>query len=246
MLTKTLLTGVAGLSLALVGAVPASAIHTSDIRTTTGAASGTSDQCTYTPGVYTSTSLKIFRASADYGEDIGVRVRVSTGASDEPVAGRVRVTINGTALASAQVVGGATFVDLPSRLAVGPRHQVAATFTPARCSKLYGSKTQPMTFTVVATPGTVHAAVPSVRAGQRPVVHIRTSTRSGISPTGKVTVKVTGPRTDTRAKGLLKRGRVNVPLGRFARSGTYAVSVAYDGARGIKGDRTRTTFRVKR
>ena len=59
-------------------------------------------------------------------------------------------------------------------------------------------------------------------------------------------MKVTGPRTDKHVKGSLAKGRAEVALGRFTRSGTYTVTVDYDGARGIRGDRTRTTFKVKR
>lgn len=247
-LAKTLLTGIAGLALTAAGAVPASAMLETGTgsRSTAPASSSTSSNeiCDYPAKVVTATTLKIYRASADYGEDIGARVRVSTVGAEEEIDGDVVVTINGAALAAAEVTDGGAFVELPARLGVGPAHEVVAAFQPDDCSVLLASSSQLMTFTVVTTPANVNAAV-QTRQGKR-FVHIRTSTRSGISPTGKVDVKVTGPRTDKHVKGSLAKGRAEVGLGKFTRPGTYTVTVDYDGARGIRGDKTRTTFKVKR
>jgi len=200
----------------------------------------------YPASVVTATTVKLWGRTADYGQDIGAHVKVTAPGSDARIRGTVVVSINGAALADAEVAGSGVFVELPSRLAVGPTHDVTATFRPPnRCSVLQRSTSTVVKFKVVPTPGTVVADVDSIRSGQKALLAVKARTRSGITATGKVTVKVRGPQ-DRTSRVELKRGRAELALGRFTKPGKYQVTVDYSGARGVKGDRTSTSFKVKR
>jgi len=177
-------------------------------------------------------------SSVVYGRSATVVVRVS-GAGGVPT-GTVRVLEGGTLVASGKLAKGRATLTL-TRPTAGTH----------RLTVVYGGDTRfrgssdSVAAKVTKASAKVKASAASVKASKKAVVKVSV-TASKVTPTGKVTVKVTrGGWTYAAKTAPLRSGKAQVTLPRLTK-GSYKVTVSYAGTANIRSAKATTTLVVSR
>ncbi|MEX0428760.1 alkaline phosphatase family protein [Nocardioides sp. DS6] len=157
-----------------------------------------------------------------YGRPGKATVRVST--DGDPDGGTVTATIDHKPDGAPAVVDGKAVVTLPARLAVG-RHTLQLTYSGSADAK---GATASRSFTV--TKAVTRTAVKAGRVARGTVPVAVTVTATGVTPTGKVTVKVNGR---TAGAAVLRSGHATLVVG--VRGGSNRIVATYPGGANVAG-----------
>lgn len=196
------------------------------------AAQAASDSATVTVTVDKAAStakLTLSRGTQPYGTSPVTATVVVTGVAGVAPTGTVAVSLDGRRVAQVAVSGGKATYAVPATTAVGT-HRLVATFTP-RDASIAASTSGTATLTVTKAPSTSALATgtTSVKRNTAPSVTVSVAAKGVRNPTGTVTVKV-GSRIVGSAKlPATGAGRVTVPVSKFTKAGTYALSASYAG-----------------
>ena len=184
--------------------------------------------------VSTTTSVKLSRTSQVFGSTPATVTATVSGAGAQ---GTVTFRAGSTVLkAGVPVKGGKATLTLPKTLAV-KTYAIRAEFVPSSTAAK-GSTSSAVTLKVVKATAKVKASAKSFKASKRGTVTV-TVTAKGVTPTGKVTVRVNGK----NVAGSLKNGKVKITLPKL-KAGKYTAKVAYAGNAKVAGKSATTTIRV--
>lgn len=149
--------------------------------------------------------------------------------------GIVSLSQGSKVLASGSIAGGKVAIKLPARSLAPGTHQLTASY--AGSNTVAGSSI-PVTVQVAKVSSKTAASAKRAGAGKAKVT-VRVSAGSGVTPSGKVTIKV----GSTTKKVMLRNGKASVTL--KASKGRRTVTVTYAGNGYAKGSKKITSVVVK-
>ncbi|WP_210651448.1 ExeM/NucH family extracellular endonuclease [Nocardioides sp. SYSU D00065] len=170
----------------------------------------------------------------------GSKARISVRVAPETASGTVTVSRGSTVLGTARLASGRGTVRLPKRSLPVGTHALTLAYSGDAAHK---AATGTVRVRVTKAVSTVRAKVKPtpVVTGRRATVRVTVSAK-GVTPRGKVTVTI-GKKT---YRATLRAGKAAIKVRPFKKPGVRKVAVAYAGDSRTKGDRLRTTIKVRR
>lgn len=199
----------------------------------------------YPNSVATVTHLNLQRNIAQYGAITRARVRVTDGGLAGTPHGTITLRVFGHVQTKRLFDGRAVFT-LPRRLPAQATYTVRANYR-APAESRYRNSSDSASYTVVKANTTAHARARDIARSERPHVHVRVSSDTGLTPRGDVRVRLIKNGDVRRSKTVtLQDGEAVVSFRRVRALGQWTAKVRYLGNANFQRDTDWDTFRVTR
>jgi hypothetical protein len=227
MFKKMLFKSVAGAT-ALGSAFAVSLVATPAMVTSAPEIRNVACNIAYPQSVATNTQLSLVRTAGQYGLQNSATVRVvrTDSAGRNPV-GRAVIRVVGVRNYTVRLTNGEATVNLP-RLNARQTYTVRARYVPPGCSVFAPSASAPSYYTVIRAGVRLNVNAPNVRRNVRPRVNVTATSLTGMTPPGRVRVRLYREAVQVGAKwaSLNRNGQTRVFFPR-KRPGYYQAKVFY-------------------
>lgn len=171
-------------------------------------------------------------SSAHYGTAASAKIAVSTPGG--AASGAVTVSVDGTQVAGATLVSGAAKVALPKALKVGT-HEVTVAYAGNGTTKAASATSS---LKVARAISTVSLSLSKSTAHKKKtVIKAKVAVKvSGVTPSGKVTIKVGSKTVKTATLSTSKKGKITISLPKFTKTGKQKVTASFSTTSTIAGD----------
>lgn len=200
----------------------------------------------YPNSVATVTHLNLGRNIAQYGAITRAFVRVTDGGLAGTPNGIIVLRVVGEDVQTKPLVDGRAVFTLPRRLPAQETYTVRASYH-APAESQYRDSSDSTSYTVVKANTTAHATARDISRDERPRVHVRVTSDTGLTPRGDVRVRLIKDGDVRRSKTVaLNAGEATVFFRRVSELGEWTAKVVYLGNHNFQRDTDRDTFRVTR